>query len=811
MVTGLLCRVEDVDRVLGSDLQPDPRCEPDSILRLSDGFNCDFHIDPANQKPCYKFFNIEERSQRIAVLADRLYAAASRPKTHLAEMDAVFDDLYICKFWLGADQGHRQAIVAEAFSFLQRLPASVPQLPEPLDDVGDLYFQNGCEDWNSLRAVSFVHKNLIRVALDLHNGRKVAVGRSHQETLNFVGKLLDFISSKPLREGPTSVQATWFIVRSYLWSFWYRARMVQIVSYIISHSRSYSLELDGWNVSFDNNCHQTDFSPSPDTKLSQFSRQLSEAGMGRNVCKWIFHILRTHPMTFGMDFRLFHARYNKFLGEEISRCVQGSENACDGVDPRNCLRFYGSKVDSQTAHDFRCDSLSTSEVKLDWDEASYRSIMGPRAAQLDIAGSKLRYCLATAETLTISHVWLHGQGGRPETGLNRCLHARYCRIANDLGCDSYWIDAACIPSDHKLRKEAITQINTVFGQSRVVLVCDRDLMKIDVANLTIETKESLVVAAILSDWNARAWTLLESMKGRQNMHLLCKDNKTIDFQKILMDLIDHGHLEIIVFVWHVYHMLPSNESTMRRPRVLEDTGKLTIATIGSLLSYRPASRNGDDFVIWSLLIDPDRDPTDRSSAKAFWKGQIGRYINTGYLMSSARRLKSKGLGWAPISPYLARERLSTGMGFANVKSFDRTNTNLGEITAAGLWAVWRKYDIPRNVPWPRKPASTPLDMELDRIRSKYLRPFTFGALLRPISNEEMDLEEAPQDPGYSEEGTMFVVCESLNHTIMVHWKGDESYRWTWKGVHIWPRNVPLPKLPPSSESGIYVDERIFIS
>ncbi|KAK7932486.1 hypothetical protein PG985_003198 [Apiospora marii] len=425
--------------------------------------------------------------------------------------------------------------------------------------------------------------------------------------------------------------------------------------------------------------------------------------------------------------------------------------------------------------------------------------------------SKLGYRLATAEILTISHVWLHGQGGRPETGLNRCLHVWYCRVATDLGCDSYWMDAACIPSEHKLRKEAITQINAVFSQSRVVLVCDKDLMKIDVTHLTMDIKESLVAAVILSDWNARAWTLLESMKGRQNIHFLCKDNKSVDFAKIMLDIIDHGHFEIIVFIWHVYHMLPSNEHAWSRPRVLEDREKLTISTIGTLLSYRPASKKGDDFVIWSLLIDPDRDPTDRSNAKAFWKSQIGRVINTGYLMSISPRLKIKGFGWAPISPYLARKQLPSGTALANTKSFDRTNTALGEITAAGLWAVWRKYDIPRKDLWHRSLAECSLDREFGRIRSKYLLPFSFGALLRPATYGERDLEETPTDPGHSEEGTMFVVCESFNKTVVTHRTGDESYQWTWKGVHIWPRNVPLPRLPPSSESGVYVDEKIFIS
>lgn len=56
--------------------------------------------------------------------------------------------------------------------------------------------------------------------------------------------------------------------------------------------------------------------------------------------RWIFRILQTHPMAFGMDFGLFHAHYSTVLGQETSQCVKDSDDACDGVDPRNCLWFH---------------------------------------------------------------------------------------------------------------------------------------------------------------------------------------------------------------------------------------------------------------------------------------------------------------------------------------------------------------------------------------------------------------------------------------------------------------------------------------
>ena len=61
-------------------------------------------------------------------------------------------------------------------------------------------------------------------------------------------------------------------------------------------------------------------------------------------------------------------------------------------------------------------------------------------------------------TIAISHVWSHGQGGRPEDGMNQCLHERYKRIALLPDCDSYWMDTACIPNDLNSAKRQYRQL-----------------------------------------------------------------------------------------------------------------------------------------------------------------------------------------------------------------------------------------------------------------------------------------------------------------------------------------------------------------
>ena len=111
----------------------------------------------------------------------------------------------------------------------------------------------------------------------------------------------------------------------------------------------------------------------------------------------------------------------------------------------------------------------------------------------------LLYCQASNSVLATSHIWSHGQGGRPEEGLNSCLHLRYIVIAKSFGSDSYWMDIPCIPDDHELRDESISKINDVFTQSKVTLVCDRDLIQIDAKHLTPEVRESILVVVAVCD------------------------------------------------------------------------------------------------------------------------------------------------------------------------------------------------------------------------------------------------------------------------------------------------------------------------
>jgi hypothetical protein len=110
-----------------------------------------------------------------------------------------------------------------------------------------------------------------------------------------------------------------------------------------------------------------------------------------------------------------------------------------------------------------------------WSSTSYLQCSKPAATIADAESENLTYCTVASHTLAISHVWNHGQGGRPESGINACLHRRYCRLARHFGCKAYWIDSACIPSQNPFRRQAIENINEIFANARVAVVINADI------------------------------------------------------------------------------------------------------------------------------------------------------------------------------------------------------------------------------------------------------------------------------------------------------------------------------------------------
>ena len=441
------------------------------------------------------------------------------------------------------------------------------------------------------------------------------------------------------------------------------------------------------------------------------------------------------------------------------------------------------------------------------------------------------------DLLTNVKVGHSGQGGRPETGFNNCLHLRYARIARSLGCDSYWIDTTCIPNDHQLRAESISKINEVFMNAKVMLVCDKDIMDIDISNMTTEVCETLLVTAIVCDWNVRAWTFFEAFRARRTIHLLCRNNAVVPLKQVIEVIHREGALDVAILLLAMPHFLPTFDD---RELAWEDSegrqgfkaGYLDIETSGSLLSHRAASREGDDVVIWSLLMS---EKTIFYNAEAFWKSMQGLAFQTsaktgdifssaagiklGYLISSAPRLKTKGLGWAPASPAF---RVSTESEPYNLGRFDGGLSGFGWITVDGLVADWwlRKIDgtsfrSRANYMAARLRKQSPESQcprNLARIREKYLQGYRWGAVLWPMHNHEF--REWWEDGSGWNDGsgwrngsglrrTILVVC-ATNETeglvvekyskIRGGWdEKKEVAGWEWRGVYTWDDAEPLPQ------------------
>lgn len=153
------------------------------------------------------------------------------------------------------------------------------------------------------------------------------------------------------------------------------------------------------------------------------------------MCKWAFRLLRSDRSAVCQDFRRLCAIFDEAFPGRRPRCILNSTTIhlqCDGSSTDNCQRFKGSMIADQSAHAEEYGSLCQ---PLYWNEESYRSVNGARAVVLDelLPTGRLNYCAASEETLAISHVWSHGQGGRPETS-----RTGFFNLAIINGCTSLW-------------------------------------------------------------------------------------------------------------------------------------------------------------------------------------------------------------------------------------------------------------------------------------------------------------------------------------------------------------------------------------
>jgi hypothetical protein len=817
----------------------------------------------------FKYYSAEERKQIIEGKCQQLFEATADPEDHLRGLDQSFAALIECNFVI--ESKDLKVIIAQAHGVLARLPPrpiTLPDLPATLPGGFCITAAPGSADhgttstvWDDLLVVSTLNSNIIRSVLlaIIYGYGYVSLLR---DVINSTGEMLEACTILTRHCAQEKDLQRWFVVRAFLWTSWQRS--FTVLAYF---RMGINLKL-GYNHDDGKDNSILGFCPAPNITIQDLTDELSLEGRAKAMCTWAFKLLTSEPACFGLDFRHFHYRYSQIVREKAPRCNLDSDEPCDGQHSDSCRRFKGLKVVSQSAHDRMCtwqDELNETigarasffaaiccrkprnrqELKLIWDEKSYRSVNGARAvslAETDPENGPIKFCKASHKTLAISHVWSHGQGGRPETGINRCLHARYARIARNLECDSYWIDTTCIPCEHELRKEAINHINGVFAESRTTIICDRDLMDIDVSGLTLATKESILAAILVCDWNIRAWTFLEAMKARQAIRILCKNDETMSLRDLIQDVYDHGRIDLVVLCQLAPHLLPVAAYGIPRSNVAikNNLGDMPIEVGGTLLSYRPASRPGDDIVIWSLIIDPLKPSYD---AEHFWRSRIGGAVSTGFLVSSAARLRSRGLSWAPATPYAAPRAHGKGQSGTFYRAFDGIETELGSITEVGIFGTWLVYEFDSpllatnfkhylNIGSTRRSANQPSSqigqrssfideehssrrgseqspliqnepstslsdkqfLELDRIRSRFLRTCRFGALLQPARVPGVYWRPGLDAARYlgKVRGTLLVVCGCFGGSTATTRQGWIVDKWIWKGLYVWPKEVPLP-------------------
>lgn len=760
-----------------------------------------------------QYFDAKDRNKYIIDTCKDLWRQAGDAEAHVSNIDELLSPLLECRVYVrGMEPGSFEDDFAlRAYNILKRLPSRPLKLTSAPPIIDRQYFWDdetsiigspsgpiGFAAWDSLRVAASLSVNIIQMTLYIVISGPYTFGRNVEDYPNILAELLEASSGLAPKCVSNAEHQQWFIVRAALWSSWQRSVML----YHYANLRD-ALEMRmGFTGNQRRRINLRSTNPNPGLSVHEMSNLQAAHGKARSMCSWAFELLRTEQVCLGMDFRTFHQRYLQLWGNAPARCKEGSPMPCAGKDPDGCWRFKGMVIKDQSAHDSGCRRRCR---KLPWDESSYRSVSGARAviiapARLKTKDPHLKYCSASESTLVISHVWSHGQGGRPHVGVNLCLHRRYVKIATALGCDSYWWDSACIPEDHTLRSEAIQNINSTFSRSKITLVCDKDLMRIDISNLTLKIKESILATVLVCDWNLRAWTFLESVRGRHNIHLLCKNNRTISFLRVVRDVFEHGSIDLAILSFTVPHMLPGRVLVSKQGT----SAFMTKEESGQVLSYRPASRKGDDIVIWSLLANDD----SSDSPEKLWQKKGDKYVenfvHTGFLMSSAPRLRTKGLSWAPSTPYFKPLYDSSSTQVTSFRALSSGDTWPGIITEKGLLAAWHVYEFDTlNISKCDAKVSMIRDNQMDvlrQIHALHLQDFTWGALLLPMSNMSTFERGGDTSTKYRGliRGTLVAVLGSKSLSKPSQ-KPAESRGWTWKGTFEWDKEICLPTFTEESD------------
>ncbi|KAL3481734.1 hypothetical protein BJX99DRAFT_218184 [Aspergillus californicus] len=730
----------------------------------------------------------------------------------LAQVDALLSNLLVCNFRTYQQEMSADVIVDQACALLDRLPENPPELPfqyKGQEQEQGLwpaeYFvasastaedgQRQGYDWASLQVLSRPSTNTIRLALfKIMDGGNLA--RFPPDYSDSLSSLLDNVTVF-LGQSSTEEEAqAWFILQAFLWAAWQHTIMIQLWCTARFQMVEYAFRIHNEMVA-------------QQAPVVTPQRESIEKSRPDYMCRWAFELLRSDLSFPTQDFRKLFEIYETRFGGRGPRCnivppghetlTSRPKRVCDGRAPNNCQRFESDGVQIQGAHDFDCPGPGPGSPChfLVWDEASYLNTRGARAISLeDTDDTYIRYTPVTPDTMAVSHVWSHGQGGRPETGFNSCLHNRYRTLAESIGCTSYWMDTPCVPTDRTLRSECLGQINANFETSKVTLLVDRDIMEIDIHPRTLAAEEAILATLVVCDWNVRAWTLLEGMRGRVSLHLLCKDNHVIPLVDVLNDVLAQSCLSLVPACLAVQHYIPT---PVYPDGIKRDPVSIEQATC--LLNHRHATKDRDVAMIWALVAGS---ATVIKAAEEFWVQKTGSHITTGFLLSSAPRITGhRGLGWAPARPNLLPPTATTDEG--RYPAYDGQKSVPGRITAAGFEAEWLAavvrrrgmglpawmfsiHRFPRETEWDEyyhvynKGGSDRMELKTRQKLGALLAPlfqrFRFVAFLMPLLRYKGGNGSViPPQP--------FPYQGEAGNPVMVVVGSDDREAWEWQFLYEW--------------------------
>lgn len=840
-------------------------------------YTCVDNLEHLNIKCAFDGLEQDEKSLQLKRLFTQLLLAVEHPSEHLQQLDAHFSQLLPEALERRPDlvsprtTTSNESLTHKAQCLLSRFP-EVPQklFPLPFTNSGLLTkpgtIWDGFKDrrwaerylvpearskfraprhddaesfiqliadmqdiaWDNLFVTSFIDTNncvlLLKVA-DLGHLPNLDFARSFWHYIKVLGELIEEYDGLvdaarlgyevPFEDPSPSVQAlkavlfphdtdnhglNLSVLAAFLWSAWQRSVMLYFY---------YVIGVQLWHGS--SATWSSLLAVRGLRRLNDLDAEDYRGEGTQYLCNWAFELLRTNRTSLGLDFRHMIYLFDNHFQRQEGRCIKGSNLACKGNLPESCQRFTNVEAKSQSLHATTCDG---SCARIQWSEVSYRQSKSPRAVRINEDDKDLSYCRASSNTMAISHVWSHGQGGRPEEGINVCLHERYCHLAKSFDCDSYWIDSSCIPSDKELRKEAIMTINDIFRDSKVTLISDMDLQSKTVSVDSVKDLEILLSILLVCDWGVRAWTMLEAIRGNQNksIYILCAEDHTVRLVDLLQTIHEVGAVDLAILLGSAQHLLPSADP---------DSAK-SVEVAGHLLSQRHASRQNDEITIWGLL--GNLKPPD--SALQLW--QSNEQVDTAFLMSSAPRVSGiPGYGWAPVTPYIRPQRREVQldeegeMQVYNVRypSYDGHGSYCARITTQGLQSKWLVHDLDREYiselcdicveemmpTWTDRDVDIPFaEEEYDTCSKIFERPdytnacHTMKALsstpntkvriIRPVTREGTDpyLGNFARGEDFTILVAICVCAEPENaSTDSNDPKREVREEWQWKGVYEW--------------------------